>query len=241
MSADSCPSRRRIIRRSSASSWSVASRIVRSDTLLTALFDQFCDEAGPAGLMACADPGAVVAVKVFVEKDEVAPVRVALKKLGAARYGPAAFRIAEKNMNEPPGNFRGDLPEIGFAAGMRGALNFEIFPEVVVKFLERFHKQIVDRKPNRPAPVRISAEQARRGFGRLVIDAVRISVHVNFVRMVLMEARKGAHAVRRKEFRFIQHAAEHALELLAVHEGQQPPHSACRTLRHFYVFGHVRM
>src|SRR5712692_5696691 len=110
--------------------------IVRSDPLLTALFNQFCDQTGPAGLMASADPGAIVAVEVFVEKDQIAPVRIALKELGAARHGPAAIRIAEKNVNEPPGNFGGYLPEIAFSAGMRGALHFEILAVVVVKFLE---------------------------------------------------------------------------------------------------------
>src|SRR5204862_1375215 len=60
----------------------------RDDALLAALFDQLCDEAGPAGLMACANPRAIVAMKAFVEKDEVAPVRVALKKLSSASHGP---------------------------------------------------------------------------------------------------------------------------------------------------------
>src|SRR6266446_7522671 len=168
--------------------------------------------------MAGAEAGAVVAMKIFVEKDEVAPVRIALKALGAASYGPATARIAKKNMNEPPGDFRGDLPEIGFGAGIGGALHFEIFAVVVMIFLQGFDQQIINRKPDRPAPVRIPSKEARRGFRRLVGDAVRISVHVNFVGMVLVKARKGAHAVRREEFRFIQHAAEHALELLAIHE-----------------------
>jgi len=52
--------------------------------------------------MAGAEAGAVVAMKIFVEKDEVAPVRIALKALGAASYGPATARIAKKNMHEPP-------------------------------------------------------------------------------------------------------------------------------------------
>ena len=56
-----------------------------------------------------------------------------------------------------------------------------------------------------------------------------------------MVARKSAHSVRRKEFGFVQHAAEHALEALAVHEREQPARAARGTLRHFEVFGHVRM
>src|SRR5213594_4608044 len=59
--------------------------------------------------------------------------------------------------------------------------------------------------------------------------------------MVLVVARKSANAVRRKKFRLVQHAAEHALELFAVHEGEEPAHAARGTLRHFDVFGYIRM
>src|SRR5260370_20028579 len=79
--------------------------------------------------MAGANPAPIIAVKIFVEENEIAPVRVALKKFRAACYGTAAVRIAKENVNEPPGNFRRYLPEIGFGAGMRGALDFKIRSE----------------------------------------------------------------------------------------------------------------
>src|SRR6267378_2965833 len=200
------------------------------DLLLTALFDEFCNQTRPTGLVVCTDPGSIVSVKVFIEKDEVAPVGIVLKELRAAHHRPAAIRIAEKNANESPGYFRCDLPEIGFRAGMRGTFNFEVLAVVMVIFLERFHQQIVNRKPDGPAPVRIPAKKARGGFGRLVLDAADISVHLNFVRMILVVARKGAHTIRRKKFRFVQHAAEHALELFAVHEREETAHTASGTL-----------
>ena len=49
------------------------------------------DEAGPPGLVAGAEAGAVVAVEVLVEQDQVAPVRIVLE-LGACRRRPAAGR-----------------------------------------------------------------------------------------------------------------------------------------------------
>ena len=42
-----------------------------------------------------------------------------------------------------------------------GALDFEIVAQVVVELLQRLDQQIIHRKPDRPAPVRIAAEQAR--------------------------------------------------------------------------------
>ena len=40
--------------------------------------DQGGDQPGPAGLVARSDAGAIVAVEVFVEQDQVPPVRVLL-------------------------------------------------------------------------------------------------------------------------------------------------------------------
>src|SRR5258705_4693275 len=201
---------RRIRHRRSASSGSMASRIVSSGTFFPALFNWLSNETGPAGLMAGADAGTIIAVKVFVEKDEVAPVRIALKKFAAASYRPAPFRIAQKNVNEPPRDFSSHLPEIGFRARVRRTLDFEIFAVIVVKFLKRFHEQVVDRKPDGPTPIGIAAEKTGRGFRRLVVHTVRISVHVYFVGMILVKARKSAHAEGRKKFRLVQHAAKHA-------------------------------
>ena len=52
---------------------------MKSFKLFSALLQQLGDQAGPAGLMAGAEPGAVVAVEVFVEQDQVAPVRIGLE------------------------------------------------------------------------------------------------------------------------------------------------------------------
>src|SRR5258705_11306844 len=98
--------------------------------------------------MAGADAGTIIAVKVFVEKDEGAPVRFALKKIAAASSRPAPFRIAQKNVNEPPRDFSSHLPEIGFRARVRAPFDFEIFAVIGVKFWNRCQGQIVDRKPD---------------------------------------------------------------------------------------------
>ena len=45
------------------------------------------DEAGPAGLMARAETGAIVAMEVFVELQAIAPVRVLLEFCGPAEDG----------------------------------------------------------------------------------------------------------------------------------------------------------
>src|SRR5436309_15111823 len=59
--------------------------------------------------------------------------------------------------------------------------------------------------------------------------------------MFLMVTRKGAHSVGRKEFGFVEHAAEHALEALAVDEREETPYASRRMFRHFDVLGNIRM
>ena len=56
-----------------------------------------------------------------------------------------------------------------------------------------------------------------------------------------MEPRQGAHTVGREKFVFVQHAREHAPQLLAVHQRQQAAHAARGPLGHFDVLGNVRM
>ena len=60
--------------------------------------------------MAGAMTGTVVAVKVFVKWDQVVPVRIVLKFLGAAEDRTATVVIPQKDICETPGNFSGNSP-----------------------------------------------------------------------------------------------------------------------------------
>src|SRR5713226_9798128 len=93
---------------------SATSRITIWEILLTALFAEFCHQTGPAGLVACADPGAVVSMKIFVKQDEISPVRIALKEFHSSSHRATPILSSQENMSEPPGNLRGYLPQIGF-------------------------------------------------------------------------------------------------------------------------------
>jgi hypothetical protein len=61
--------------------------------------------------MAGANAGAVIPVEVFVKQNEIAPVRVGLKLLGAAIERTPAVRVAMKNSKNPAGYFRRDLQQ----------------------------------------------------------------------------------------------------------------------------------
>ena len=48
-----------------------------------------------------AEAGAIVAMKKFIKKNEIAPVRIALEYFGLSVYGTTAFIVAQKNMGKP--------------------------------------------------------------------------------------------------------------------------------------------
>src|ERR1051325_2675175 len=59
------------------------------------------DQPRPAGLVRCTDPGAVVAVEVFVEKNVITEVRVALQTRIVAVDGAPPMLIAQEDAHEP--------------------------------------------------------------------------------------------------------------------------------------------
>src|SRR5205085_10468649 len=67
------------------------------------LVNQRGDEARPARLVRGAEAHARVAVEVFVEEQEVAPVRVFLTFAVPAVHGPAAFSVAREDAYEAVG------------------------------------------------------------------------------------------------------------------------------------------
>ena len=79
--------------------------------LFSRLFQEFSDQASPAGLMAGAKTGAIIAMKVFVELYEIAPMGVVLERGQISIHGTPSGVVAKKDVIEAPGNFRSDLPE----------------------------------------------------------------------------------------------------------------------------------
>src|SRR5262249_22054464 len=85
--------------------------IPRSHVFLSALLKQLRDDAGPTSLMTGADAAAVVAMKVFVEEDEIFPVRVVLEFFDWSVHGTRAICVGEKNRRKTAGNLLSNFPE----------------------------------------------------------------------------------------------------------------------------------
>ena len=80
------------------------------------LLNELGDQSRPSRLVAGADAGTRIAVEVFVEWDQVVPVRIGLKCFDIAEHGTTGFVVVEKESREPHRDFLGDLPERHHAA-----------------------------------------------------------------------------------------------------------------------------
>src|SRR5206468_8865178 len=58
------------------------------------------DDSRPAGLVARAEAGPVVAVEVFVEQQAIAPVRVVLELLGPTVDGTPTVLVAQEHVGQ---------------------------------------------------------------------------------------------------------------------------------------------
>src|SRR5262249_38309595 len=131
--------------------------------------DQPGDETSPARLMAGAQAGAVVAVEVLVEQDQVAPMRIGLEFSGASVDGASALLVAKEQTREPLGDLSRDLEQGYVLAGARRTLHGELVAVEGVEIQEPADEQHVHRKPDGPPPVGVAAEETARRLRRLVV------------------------------------------------------------------------
>src|SRR5438067_1624327 len=108
--------------------------------------------------MAGADSLAGVAVEVFVKGDVVAPMWIGLELFKVAEDGALAVGAAQEDASEAAGDFGGDFPKVHHPARSRWAFYFEFVAVVVMELLERLDNQVVNWKPDWPAPVRVATK-----------------------------------------------------------------------------------
>ena len=154
--------------------------------------------------MACTDAGAIVAMKVFVEKKQVAPVRIRLKFLCTAVHCTASILVALIDSCHPVDNLLAHFKQVHLHSRAGGALYLELIAVVVMKLLQRLDQQKVHRKPDGTAPVRVAAFQFVNRLGGLVTDGTAIEQE-RFPRVRLREA---ADAVVGKELAGIPDALD---------------------------------
>ena len=68
-----------------------------------------CDQSSPAGLVAGSAATAGVAVKIFMEGNQIAPEGIVVEELAVAEYRPPTFRIKQEDARQPPPQFFSNL------------------------------------------------------------------------------------------------------------------------------------
>ena len=185
--------------------------------------DQVGDHAGPAGLVEGADRGAVVAVEVLAEDQVVVPGRIGLHDLGPAEAGPPAVRAAGEDRDQPVRQVGGDLVQGQLLAGPGRVLDREVVAEEPVVPLQDADHQVVQREPDRAAPVGVPAEHGRGGLGRLVVDARRDALDLELVGMVAVIGGQGPQAVRGQELALVEQLGEQPLQPVRPAQAEQQP------------------
>src|SRR3974377_1257143 len=116
-----------------------------------ALLDQLRNESGPTSLVTRANPRPVIAVKVFVEINQVAPVRILLKFLQAAIHRTGSVRRPEKDPGQPARDLRSSLPQCGGAGRTGWQFDGKTVTVKMVELLQRLDQQEIDRYTYGPA------------------------------------------------------------------------------------------
>src|SRR5689334_13673865 len=108
--------------------------------------------------MTCADARAVITMEIFMKGNIVTPVWVALECFIPTKNWSTSMCVSQKDIDETMRNLVRDLTQGDFVARMGGIFHQEIVAIVMMKLLNRFDDQIVDRKPDRTTPVRVTAK-----------------------------------------------------------------------------------
>src|SRR5262245_18383066 len=102
------------------------------------------DETCPPGLMAGAETGSRVAVKILVEEHEIPPVRVVVEERVRARDRPPARGVGQEDPREAAGELAGNLLQIHHLSRARRTLDLERRTEVAMVAAQRLDEQVVD-------------------------------------------------------------------------------------------------
>ena len=147
------------------------------------------DESGPAGLMGGAQPGARVTVEVLVEQQQVAPFRVTSESFDCTRERPLAGRVREPDCCHPLGKSGRDVAQPELFAGSRWELDGERAPQAFVPPEQRFDEHVVQREPDRPAPIRVRHRRSRSSTRRAHSQTFPVYAHRRrYIRMLAVDS-----------------------------------------------------
>src|SRR5262245_57126916 len=126
-----------------------------------------------------------------MERDVVAPMRISLEIVVSSPYRPpsTARRIAQKNVDQPVCQVSSGFDEGEHFAGAARTFYSERLAVIAIELLEGAHHHIVDREPDRSAPIRVAAEQTAIRFCWQVLHGELSSPGFKHVRVIAVIGR----------------------------------------------------
>jgi len=116
-------------------------------------------------------------------------MRVRREPRVASVEGPNPVLIRQEDAGQPARKFLGDLLKRQHFSRTDRTFDLKLVAVKVMVALQSLDDQIVDRKPNRTAPIRVSAEQVARAFAGHILNAMLLVARVENVRALAVEAR----------------------------------------------------
>src|SRR6516165_11761558 len=139
---------------------------------------------GPSGLMASAEAGAVVAVEVFIEQDEIPPMRILLKLPCSPVNRPPLVLVVEKDVVRPVRKLLSDLIQCHLPARASGTFHPEIIPIIDVILQQSTDDQAVNGHPDGSTPVGIATEHSRVRLRRQIVHPVFLATDAKYIGML---------------------------------------------------------
>src|SRR5437660_11021610 len=122
--------------------------------------------------MTGAETLAGIAVKVFKEQVQVAPVRIVPVVTLLAMPRPPAFFVRQEDGTQTPADLAGYLVQRHLAPGTGRAFDLKLVAVKVMIAFQGLDQKIIDREPDWPAPVGVAAKHAGVGFARHIRHAL---------------------------------------------------------------------
>jgi hypothetical protein len=183
-----------------------------------AVLKQIGNQSRPPRLVTCSQAASVVTVKIFEEKQQVAPVRIALELFERSVHRATSLAVAQEDANQSALQFNADLLQVHPASGARRTLHSKTVTQEAVELPQRLDDQEIDRKPDGAPPVRVASQKSAVRIGGDVIYEILCIAQPQSLGMFTVKARKRTDAVGREKLRFVQHDAQDPAKPLLGHE-----------------------
>src|SRR5262245_35876462 len=134
------------------------------------LGDHVGDQGTPARLVRSAQTATGIAIEVLVKEEVVPEVRVGLKFLVVAENRTPPVLVAPEDVDHPAAKLVSDLLHRSLLAVADRALDAKLVAVELVESVQALDDEVVERHPDRPAPIGVSAEKIVLRFTRGVSD-----------------------------------------------------------------------